>query len=115
MVSKWEIWLANLDPAIGSEQGKTRPVLIISNEDVNKLLNVVNVLPLTSKKNERTTIYPNEVFMESGKFGLKQDSIILCQQIRTLDKVRMIKRMGTVDDIEKQKEIIESLTFQLIK
>lgn len=86
MVSKWDIWLADLDPVIGSEQGKTRPVLIISNEDVNKLLNIVNVLPITSKKDERINIYPNEVFIESGKYGLSKDSIILCQQIRTIDK-----------------------------
>lgn len=86
MVSKWDIWLADLDPVIGSEQGKTKPVLIISNEDVNKLLNIVNVLPITSKKDERINIYPNEVFIESGKYGLSKDSIILCQQIRTIDK-----------------------------
>lgn len=115
MISKWEIWVANLDPVIGSEQGKTRPVLIISNEDVNKLLNIVNVLPITTKKESRTNIYPNEVLIESGNFGLNSNSIILCQQIRTLDKKRMIKKIGIIINQEKQEEIIEALTFQLIK
>lgn len=113
MASRWEIWLTNLDPVIGSEQGKTRPVLIIINEDVNKLLNVVNVLPITSKKKERN-VYPNEVIIESGNFGLKNDSIILSQQIRTLDKTRMIRKIGAINDLKKQQEILEALSFQLI-
>ncbi|MEO8209633.1 MAG: type II toxin-antitoxin system PemK/MazF family toxin [bacterium] len=89
--------------SIGSEQGKTRPVLIVSNEDVNELLNVVNVLPITSKKKERI-IYPNEVLIESGKFGLIKDSIILSQQIRTLDKIRMIKKVGVINDFNTQQK-----------
>lgn len=114
MISKWEIWLANLDPVIGSEQGKTRPVLIISNQDVNDLLNVVNVLPITSKRSGRI-IYPNEVLIESGKFGLKKDSIILSQQIRTLDKNRMIRKIGAVDDFNLKQKVIEALSFQLFE
>lgn len=47
---KWDIVRANLNPVIGSEQGKSRPVLIISEEDINKLLNIVNIIPVTSKK-----------------------------------------------------------------
>ena len=54
---QWNIFLANLDPVIGSEQGKTRPVLVISEERINQLLPVVNVLPITSRKAGRT-IYP---------------------------------------------------------
>ncbi|MEW6126110.1 MAG: type II toxin-antitoxin system PemK/MazF family toxin [Acidobacteriota bacterium] len=46
-VSQWSVWLANLDPVVGSEQGKTRPVLIISDTDLNNILPVVNVLPIT--------------------------------------------------------------------
>ena len=47
---RWNIFLANLDPTIGSEQGITRPVLVISNEEINNILPVVNVIPITSKK-----------------------------------------------------------------
>jgi mRNA interferase MazF len=47
---KWSIWRANLDPVIGSEQGKSRPVLIISEDDINDLLNIVNIIPITSLK-----------------------------------------------------------------
>jgi len=49
-VKKWTIYRANLDPALGSEQGKTRPVLVISEDEINDLLNVVNIIPITSRK-----------------------------------------------------------------
>ena len=49
-IRKWGIYRANLDPVIGSEQGKSRPVLVISEDEINNLLNTVNVLPITSRK-----------------------------------------------------------------
>jgi mRNA interferase MazF len=58
-VKKWNICRANLDPVIGSEQGKSRPVVIISEDAINDLINTVNVLPITSRKPGRQ-IYPNE-------------------------------------------------------
>jgi len=61
---RWHIFLANLDPVIGSEQGKTRPVLVISEEEINQILPVVNVLPITTRKVGRR-IYPNEVLIPS--------------------------------------------------
>jgi len=82
---KWDIWRASLDPVIGSEQGKSRPVLIISENDINYLLNIVNIIPLTSRKEGRT-IYPNEVLIPHTPYGLENESIALCHQIRTIDK-----------------------------
>ncbi len=58
---RWSIYLVNLDPSSGSEQGKTRPVLVISDDDINAILPVINILPITSYKQGRK-IYPNEVF-----------------------------------------------------
>ena len=55
---RWNIYLVNLDPTVGSEQGKTRPVLVISDDDINAILPVINILPLTSHKQGRK-IYPN--------------------------------------------------------
>lgn len=112
MEFRWNVFLANLDPVVGSEQGKTRPILVISEEDVNQLLSIVNVLPITSRKEERK-IYPNEVLLGSGTAGLTADSIVLCQQVRTLDKKRLIRHLGTVDDVAIQQNIIEALKFQL--
>lgn len=66
---RWSIYLVNLDPTIGSEQGKTRPVLVISDDDVNAILPVINILPLTSLKQGRR-IYPNEVLLKKNNLGL---------------------------------------------
>ena len=109
---KWSIWRANLDPVIGSEQGKSRPVLIISEDDINDLLNIVNIIPITSRKKGRT-VYPNETLIPGKKFGLDLDSIALCHQIRTIDKQRLSKRYGQISSKKIQMEVIEALSFQL--
>ncbi|HAH25717.1 MAG TPA: type II toxin-antitoxin system PemK/MazF family toxin [Prolixibacteraceae bacterium] len=109
---KWTIWRANLDPIVGSEQGLTRPVLIISDDSINDLINTVNVIPITTRKINRV-IYPNEVLLNSNLYGLTEESIALCHQIRTLDKKRFAKFYGEITDSKKQNEIIEALFFQL--
>jgi len=111
-VSRWSVWLAGLDPAVGSEQGKTRPVLIISHSTINERLPVVNVLPITSRKPGRR-IYPNEALLEAGTANLPSESITLCFQIRTLDKQRLIRHIGDLKDSNIQEAIIEALCFQL--
>lgn len=112
MEYKWRIFLANLDPVIGSEQGKTRPVLVISEEEINQVLPVVNVFPITSRKPDRR-IYPNEVLIPAEIGGLEKESIVLCYQIRTLDKRRLIREIGKIEDLEVQEGIIDALCFQL--
>ncbi|HIE23481.1 MAG TPA: type II toxin-antitoxin system PemK/MazF family toxin [Candidatus Korarchaeota archaeon] len=112
MEYKWHIFLANLDPVIGAEQGKTRPVLVVSEEDLNQILPVMNVLPITSRKPNRR-IYPNEVLVPPDVGGLEKESIVLCYQIRTLDKKRLMKEIGTLDKLELQEAIIDALCFQL--
>ena len=112
MTLRWSVYLVNLEPVIGSEQGKTRPALIISDEQINEILPVVNILPITSKKGDRK-IYPNEVLIPKGNGGLTNDSIILCYQIRTVDKKRLSKLIGTIEDVESRIKILDSLSFQL--
>jgi mRNA interferase MazF len=109
---KWAICKADLDPFIGSEQGKSRPVLIISEDRINELLNIVNILPITSQKPGRL-IYPNEVLIPADNFGLANESIILCHQIRTVDKRRLSKTYGHINDKKFQGDIVEALCFQL--
>jgi mRNA interferase MazF len=111
-VERWSIWLANLDPVIGSEQGRTRPVLVISATALNDILSVVNVLPLTSRKANRR-IYPNESLLPAGIAGLTAESIVLCYQIRTLDKRRLGRAFGTLTDETLQQKILDALNFQL--
>ena len=110
MISKWQIWLADLEPVIGSEQGKTRPVVIISENYTNSVLSIVNILPVTSRKSNRV-IYPNEALIEADRFGLVNESIVFCYQIRTIDKRRLIKQYGWIEDPNLQTEIIEALKF----
>lgn len=111
-MKKWAIYRANLDPVIGSEQGKSRPVLVISEDEINNALNIVNVLPITSRKQGRN-IYSNEVLILANHFGLGNESIILCHQIRTLDKRRLSIEYGSITDSFKQNEVIKALCFQL--
>ena len=111
-MKKWSIYRANLDPVIGSEQGKSRPVLIVSENEINDLLNNVNVVPITTRKQGRT-VYPNEALIPANNFGIQHESIILCHQIRTLDKRRLSTLYGFISDSDKQSEILDALCFQL--
>lgn len=111
-LKKWSIYRANLDPVVGSEQGKSRPVIIISEDEINNLLNTVNIIPTTSRKEGRR-IYPNEVLIPANNFGLSSESIVLCHQIRTIDKKRIAQEYGHISDINVQSEIMEALCFQI--
>ncbi len=111
-MQKWSIYRANLDPTLGSEQGKSRPVVIISEDAINHLLSCVNIIPITSLKEGRR-IYPNEVFLDTNVGGLSNASIALCHQIRTIDKLRLSHYYGTITDKVLQEKIIEALCFQL--
>ena len=88
-----EIWLVRLDPAVGSEIKKTRPAFIISNDINNQYAPLVTVLP-TSDKGAK--VYPFEIAVSEENTGLSTPSKIKCQQIRTIDKERLVKRLGAV-------------------
>jgi mRNA interferase MazF len=111
-IRRWEIYRANLDPVIGSEQGKMRPVLVISENAANDALRVVKVLPITSRQPGRR-IYGNEALLPVGVGGLPNESIVLAYQIRTLDKQRLSTRFGQIHDVRIQSEITEALVLQL--
>jgi mRNA interferase MazF len=110
-IHKWRIYRANLDPITGSEQGGTRPVLVVSEDDLNDLLNCVNVLPITSRKPNRR-VYSNEVLLPSGSANLPNESLVLAHQIRTVDKTRLSNAYGDISDSTLQTAIIDALCFQ---
>ena len=110
---RWSVWLANLDPVVGSEQGRTRPVLVLSDTRLNQILPVINVLPITSRRRNRR-VYPNEALIPAGTAGLNVESIVLCYQIRTLDKQRLIKRLGALGATNLRTEVLAALRFQLV-
>jgi mRNA interferase MazF len=92
------------------KQGRTRPVLILSDIKLNQILPVVNVLPITSRKQNRR-VYPNEALAPQGSSGLDAESIILCYQIRTLDKQRLAKRLGMLDETKLRSQILSAIVF----
>lgn len=98
-----DIYIANLDPVVGAETAKTRPVMIISNELNNTYSQTVTVLPISSTVGK---IYPFEVLLVKSISGLNLDSKVKANQIRTIDKQRLIKRISILPldvllDIEK--------------
>jgi mRNA interferase MazF len=90
-----DIYLVNFDPTIGSEINKTRPALIIQNDTSNQYSPVTIVAAITSSISE-TKVYPTEVFLCTGSGGLKADSLVLLNQIRTIDKLRLVKKLGSL-------------------
>jgi mRNA interferase MazF len=90
-INRFEVWLVELDPTIWSELKKTRPCLVISSNEINTFLNTIIIAPLTSSKKW----YPTRV---KCTFDWKDWEIAL-DQIRTLDKVRFIKKIWIIDDI----------------
>lgn len=89
-------YLAGLDPALGHEISKTRPVMVISNEKNNIFSGTVTVIPITSQNLKK--IYPFEVFLAEGAGNLPKNSKIKADQIRTLDKTRLIKFIGMLQE-----------------
>ena len=89
VVKRFDVYLINLDPTVGSEIQKTRPCIIVSPDEMNRFIRTVIVAPMTTKG----TSYPTRV---PCKFQGKQGQIVL-DQIRTVDKTRLVRRLGKVD------------------
>ena len=95
-IKRGDIYYADLSPVIGSEQGGIRPVLIIQNDVGNKYSPTVIAAAITSQR-EKTKL-PTHISVCSGECGLAKDSIVLLEQVRTIDKTRLKERMGSLDD-----------------
>jgi mRNA interferase MazF len=91
-INRGGIYLAALDPVIGRELSKTRPVVVVSNNKNNEFSGTVTILPITSKNIRK--IYPFEVLLRKGIGNLPKNSKVKADQIRTLDKSRIVKFIG---------------------
>ncbi len=91
-IEQFEIWLADLNPRFGTEAGKTRPVLIVQSNLLNEFHPSSIVCPITSKVQKKVNIL--RVNLIRGKNGLKKDSAIMIDQVRAIDKKRLIKKIG---------------------
>ena len=104
-----EIWLVSLEPVIGYEIGKTRPALVISNDSNNQYADTVTVLPITSKTKK---IYPFDTFLPKEETKLAKESKVKCNQIRTIDKKRLIKFINKISE-QTLKEVEQALLIHL--
>jgi mRNA interferase MazF len=95
-VKRGEIYYADLSPVIGSEQGGTRPVLIVQNDVGNKFSPTVIAAAITSQRFK--TSLPTHIRVNADGCGLAKDSIVLLEQVRTLDKKRLREKMGILDE-----------------
>lgn len=111
-IKRGEIYYADLSPVVGSEQGGVRPVLIIQNNIGNKYSPTIIACAVTSQMTKAKL--PTHIEVTQGQFGLAKDSVILLEQIRTLDKRRLKDRIGELDFLSMQKvdrAILISLGF----
>ena len=95
-VKRGDIFYADLSPVIGSEQGGVRPVLVIQNDIGNKYSPTVIVAAITSQINKAKM--PTHIEINGEEYGLTKDSVILLEQIRTIDKKRLKEKTGHIDD-----------------
>ena len=111
-VKRGDIYYADLSPVVGSEQGGVRPVLIVQNDAGNKFSPPVIAAAITSQKDK--TNLPTHIEVDAGNCGLAKDSIVLLEQVRTIDKRRLREKMGTLDggDMGKVTEAL-SVSFGL--
>ena len=105
-----ELYYADLSPVVGSEQGGTRPVLIIQNDIGNKYSPTVIVAAVTSQINKAKL--PTHIELSAEQYGLPKDSVVLLEQVRTLDKKRLKDRIGELD-YSKMKKIENAILISL--
>ena len=106
MIKRGEIYYADLSPVVGSEQGGVRPVLIVQNDVGNKYSPTVIAAAITSQINKAKL--PTHIEIDSKEYGLTKDSVILLEQIRTIDKRRLREKIGHLDS-ERMKSVNEAI------
>ncbi len=114
VIKRGDIIYADLSPVVGSEQGGIRPVLVIQNDIGNKYSPTVIVAAITSQINKAKL--PTHVEINAEEYGITKDSVILLEQIRTIDKKRLKEKVGHLSD-ELMKKVDDSLqvSFGLIE
>ena len=96
IVHRGDIYYADLSPVVGSEQGGVRPVLIVQNDVGNKFSPTVIAAAITSQRDKANL--PTHIEVDTGSSGLMKDSVVLLEQVRTIDKHRLKEKMGKLDE-----------------
>ncbi len=110
MIKRGEIYFAQLNPVIGSEQGGIRPVLVVQNDIGNQYSPTTIVLAITSQINKAKL--PTHIELKADDYGLERDSVILTEQIRTIDKTRLKQRIAVLKE-ETMDKVNQALTISL--
>ena len=113
MIKRGDIYYADLSPVVGSEQGGLRPVLIVQNDVGNKFSPTVIAAAITSQQDKSRM--PTHINVDGDSCGLSKDSVVLLEQVRTIDKQRLKERMGnlSVSDMNKINKAL-NVSFGLI-
>ena len=111
VVKRGDIFYADLSPVIGSEQGGTRPVLVVQNDVGNKFSPTVIIAAITSQINKAKL--PTHIEIKAHDVGLLKDSVILLEQVRTIDKKRLREKIGRLDD-EQLSAVDEALGISFV-
>ncbi len=112
-IKRGEIYYADLNPVVGSEQGGVRPVLVVQNDIGNRYSSTVIVAAITSRINKAKL--PTHIEIPANKYGLNKKSVVLLEQIRTIDRKRIMEKIGSFGDdmMEKvDKSIVISLGIE---
>lgn len=109
-VHRGEIYLIDLSDNIGSEQGGIRPAIIVQNEIGNQHSPTTIICPITSKEKDLSATH---VPITPHEAGVKMNSTVLCEQIRVIDKTRILKRLGEVKDLGKIEDINRKIVISL--
>ena len=109
-IRRGELYYANLSPVVGSEQGGVRPVLIVQNDIGNKYSPTVIVAAITSKLSKAKL--PTHIELSACTYGLEKDSVVLLEQIRTIDKARLINKIGALDN-QRLNEVDKAMMISL--
>ena len=108
LIKRGDIFYADLSPVIGSEQGGIRPILVVQNDVGNRYSPTVIAAAITSRINKAHL--PTHIELDTKEFGLTKESVILLEQIRTIDKKRLREKIGHLDD-ERMKAVNEALNI----
>lgn len=113
-VRQWDVFDADLNFPVGSEQGgEHRPVIVVSNDGFNQAFPVVTVVPLTKTEGKKRKVYSFEIVIPPDLAGNPLESIIMPYQIRTIDKSRLLTSMGRLED-EETRRLIETRILEHI-
>lgn len=113
-VHRWDIFWADLEPGVGSEQrGESRPVIVISNDGFNTHFPLVTVISVTKLEGKKRKAYEFEVLLPKGVVTPQHATIAMPQQVRTISKMRLLDRIGALDSRELRTEIESRLLEHL--